>query len=199
MSLFDNIKDNIKKSLGVAVDKSREAIDLYNLQSSIWLMSKQKEHLFNKLGKILYEHYQQNRPVPEAALELCQDLENTDREIRVARENMKKLMSKSRDELRQIIAGKQLKCECGSPIDESQKFCGNCGRNIEFQLEELEEEEEKFQEEPAGFCNNCNAPYSEGDLFCPGCGQKLFTDISINSNVLKNFELPEKNTDRKKE
>ena len=89
MSLFNNIKANIKKSFGVAADKSREALELYNLKSSVWMMKKQKRHLFSKLGEMVYEEYKNNKPVPEIATEKCQEIEETDMEIQAAEEKIR--------------------------------------------------------------------------------------------------------------
>lgn len=51
---------------------------------------------------------------------------------------------------------------CGSPINESQKFCGVCGLNLEGVVPQK-----------AAACPTCGLPISPGQQFCGSCGTKL--------------------------
>jgi len=56
-----------------------------------------------------------------------------------------------------------VKCpSCGSPINESQKFCGVCGLNLEG-----------IVQKQANVCPTCGLPISPGQQFCGSCGTKL--------------------------
>jgi predicted nucleic acid-binding Zn ribbon protein len=51
---------------------------------------------------------------------------------------------------------------CGSPINQSQKFCGVCGLNLESAVQQK-----------AAACPTCGLPISPGQQFCGSCGTKL--------------------------
>ena len=51
---------------------------------------------------------------------------------------------------------------CGSPINESQKFCGVCGLNLE-----------SIVKKQTNACPTCGLPISPGQQFCGSCGTKL--------------------------
>lgn len=51
---------------------------------------------------------------------------------------------------------------CGSPINESQKFCGVCGLNLVGMIQQK-----------ATACPTCGSPMSPGQQFCGTCGTNL--------------------------
>ena len=56
-------------------------------------------------------------------------------------------------------------CEnCGSPINEKNKFCGKCGTPVDVA--------------PTYTCNNCGSPIGLGDKFCSVCGNQLNNSFS---------------------
>ena len=54
-----------------------------------------------------------------------------------------------------------MKCyNCGAPIQMTQKFCPNCGTEVNVEHN----------------CPNCKTPYEEGQKFCLECGTKLINE-----------------------
>ena len=54
--------------------------------------------------------------------------------------------------------------ECGNELDESLKFCPNCGSKVEI------------PEDQINFCTECGAKIMDGAKFCHECGNTLFED-----------------------
>lgn len=58
-------------------------------------------------------------------------------------------------------------CEkCGSEINETDKFCSNCGEEISFTENNI--------------CGKCGAEIGENDKFCSSCGEKVNSNENVN-------------------
>ena len=62
--------------------------------------------------------------------------------------------------------------KCGNILNPGQRFCGNCGAEVENVPEEAPAQTPV--EEQAAFCPNCGAKIEDKDsVFCSECGTKL--------------------------
>lgn len=72
---------------------------------------------------------------------------------------------------------------CGSPVDESSDFCGNCGHVIEKNT--------IASNTGTSVCRNCGAPLAPGNIFCDQCGTPVNSDdIAVASEAKKNMVVP---------
>lgn len=178
MSLFDKIKANIKKSLGVAADRSKEAWEMANLQSTLWILKKQRDHMFLKMGELVYRFYLNNESYQDIIRERCVEIDDTEVEIKKTEEKIQEIIRIGKEKIREYLSGQQ-RCRCGALLSEGDEFCLSCGEPIKKEEKvspRIEEKEEKAPQKTgqlAGYCSICNFPYKKGQYFCPRCGAGL--------------------------
>lgn len=85
-----------------------------------------------------------------------------------------------------------LECSnCGTHVDESDKFCFRCGKSLINEKKEIEDNVERNK----GFCPNCQSKVDEDDKFCVVCGHNIqkgngdkHTE-AIEENITNNIDL----------
>lgn len=73
-------------------------------------------------------------------------------------------MKKSMQSYTKEVSSKNNCKNCGEELDESSKFCSNCGTKVE--INEGVEKKNKF-------CSECGSPISGNSKFCSECGAKV--------------------------
>src|SRR4030042_1385036 len=56
---------------------------------------------------------------------------------------------------------------CGAPIAFGNRFCGNCGKQLNWQTQQQRQSPPQYQ------CPACNKPVTSNTQFCQNCGASL--------------------------
>jgi hypothetical protein len=132
---LESFFEKLKRSLGFAAGKSKNAWDLANRQSGIWIMEKQRTQLIQKLGETFYSQFRNKNKNTEALSSLCLEIERTDKEIEKAR-NKGEISSSSgmgttgSSEESPMFDPNVKRCKCGTPIVPGRLFCSLCGSKL---------------------------------------------------------------------
>lgn len=124
------------------------------LQESIKTYELEKTKLLLELGQTTYDQWKENphSELPESVLRLANVYAKLYASIKRQNE-MKK-------------AGEVNACECGAPLQQTDQFCGSCGRP------QVEEEQPELVS-----CTRCEAEVPH-KLYCASCGFALSTVYS---------------------
>jgi hypothetical protein len=104
-------------------------LDITMLNGKIGTLKYQRKELIEELGNITHTMYLNGEYDKDRLNEKCQNICDLDAQILKVEEEIKNI---------QIAADESLGkpkpigyCECGSPILESDKFCGKCGKKVD--------------------------------------------------------------------
>jgi hypothetical protein len=123
--------DKLKKTLGFAAGKSKDAWDMANKKSGAWMMEKQKAQLLHKLGEAFYLQYRKKEKNSDLLANLCLEIERTDREIDKALNRDSSNVSVGDGSAESPIFDPNVKrCKCGTPIVPGRLFCSLCGSKL---------------------------------------------------------------------
>lgn len=111
MGFLDQVKEvaqGVAKSTG-------DQIEIAKMNSEIKAIENKQKDLMAEVGQIMYRNYCEGNNVPEAIVEICQQIEETNKNIN--------------DLSVKVLAFKELKkCTvCGNIISINDVFCKKCG------------------------------------------------------------------------
>ncbi len=183
MSFFDSFKSNVKKTLGIAKDKSRDALELINLKADHLKLAQKRTRLINELGEYVYYQYFDGEADTQGIMKRCREIETLEDELSSVEERIKHLIKNStRIESLQVNGHEEenqqtpeytdnIICSCGSIVPPGSRFCVKCGKNIEDIVKETGNSQEKLNQ--VNICSNCGETNEIENLFCFRCGNKL--------------------------
>lgn len=146
---MDNIKSTINKnksSLENLKEKNKLNIEIEKAQN-------EKTKIFVNAGIELYEMVRNEQVMQEDLVNLFDNMVELDKTIYELNLKVEKIQSKN-----------SIKCECGNILKDNSKFCSQCGKKIE--------EEVEFE-----ICEFCSSEIRENAKFCVCCGNKVSKNI----------------------
>ncbi|WP_250674233.1 hypothetical protein LZ906_006385 [Paraclostridium ghonii] len=142
---MNNIKSTINKnklSLENLKEKNKLNIEIEKAQ-------KEKAIVFVSAGVKLYEMVRKEEVTQENLVNLFDSMIELDKIIYESNLKLKKIQSKN-----------NIKCECGNTLNDNGKFCSQCGKKIEEEVE-------------CEICEFCSSDIREDSKFCVCCGNKV--------------------------
>jgi hypothetical protein len=173
MSILGKFKDKVAQSFIEAGNRSKEAINLANLKAQVWMLEKQRNHLYFELGR---EYYKMKLAgaVDELGLNfIVVQLRETDDAVSLNQAKIKEILDEAKSRITEVFTPVTIQCQCGSIIDDGTKFCGFCGANVENLLKEMKDPGKNQTEKFSQFCGICGIPKDNDDVFCSNCGSPL--------------------------
>ena len=198
MAFFDKI-GNLAKNIG---DKTNEAIETNKLNAKINTEKTAIANEMKKLGEYYYRKHEQGEPLDEGALEFCAVIDEHNRAIQEAQEEIARIKKETEEEklrrekeleeaekARQESKIKQaatptsesVSCPaCGAVNAKEMKFCKACGANMEepAAAQEVCPACGAKNGVDAKFCKECGARMPQAHI-CKACGEKLSEDAKF--------------------
>ncbi len=127
MDIFNQIGKKIKDTSQDVAQKTKEMVEINDLNSKIKLAQKDIDHCFKMMGKIYFDEH---KDAPEAAYkDLVKQVISYQKEIEEYNTQIEALKEKETEE---EAKEEVLRCpKCNAIIERNQKFCSNCGQKIE--------------------------------------------------------------------
>lgn len=155
---------NVQNTIGMGlsklqdgIDKSKSKVDLIKevskINKTIEDISSKKADLLLEIGLMCYQKVREGNLYDNEIDEKCKGIIGFDYLIY---ENERKI-----EEINNL--DKEFLCDCGNNITPEDKFCGECGKRVEVEIEE-----DKYFT-----CNNCEMDILYQAKFCPCCGIKI--------------------------
>lgn len=159
---FDKVKQGINKGVTTVSVRSKEALDTTKLKTQIDMLHVQKKERIEELGNVVYVMHLRGGFDEERFRAKCREIEGVDGQIKDKEAEMAQVRARSEEALgRQMPLGV---CECGAEVFDSRKFCGRCGKKIDFVMPDRNETRNNQQ------CSQCGQPLLLDAMFCNECG-----------------------------
>lgn len=163
---MSNLKEKFDKRFSKVqdgIDKGREKVELVKEKSylgkEIAEYGFKKASLLLEMGELLYTKLRKNEILDSEFDDYKTKITEIDKYIYDISMNIKELEKSRIDEL----------CECGSIVNPTAKFCGECGKRVEIDEVEIEKK----------VCSNCESEVSIDSKYCVCCGFKLDEKIEF--------------------
>jgi len=152
---------------------SNGVFEIQNLKEQTEALNTHKKIALEELGTIVYTNISQGLSEEKKVKEMCDLIKTIDNQIKEKEGGILKIS----DEIKESIL--RLKpippCDCGTELYEGIRFCYECGKKVEENVNgEGEEEEKKGVTEKA--CIQCGKQLPKDLSFCDDCG--IYTEVS---------------------
>jgi hypothetical protein len=152
---------------------SKGVLEIQNLKEQTEALNTHKKSDLEELGTIVYANILQGLPEEKKVKEMCDLIKAIDNQIK---EKEGEILNIS-DKIKESILRLKLipPCDCGTELYEGIKFCYECGKKVEENVNgEGEKEEKKGATEKA--CIQCGKQLPKDLSFCDDCG--IYTEVS---------------------
>lgn len=159
MAFYDNLKDKISKTGQDAIQKTQNIADATKLSMTNNQIEKSNKELYEKIGRIYFEKYQ-NTIDDADILELTNQLLSNQGQIKANTDQI------------YALKGVQPCPGCGAEVTKGVKFCAKCGTQVPEWVEpQVNTNISESKNTPSGdFCTSCGVYMVNGA--CPVCGKK---------------------------
>lgn len=137
------------------INSIQKETDRLKIKKSISDSEDRKAKLFFEMGMKTYYKIRKGELSTEDFEEICDEIKNLDIDIYTQYMKLRQLQENS----------KRTTCECGYVAFKDEKFCPQCGQNL--QPKELEYK----------LCKSCNSKIDIDSNFCGCCGHKIEDEI----------------------
>jgi len=152
---------------------SKGVLEIQNLKEQTEALNTHKKSDLEELGTIVYANILQGLPEEKKVKEMCDLIKTIDNQIK---EKEGEILNIS-DKIKESILRLKLMppCDCGTELYEGIKFCYECGKKVEENVNgEGEKEEKTGATEKA--CIQCGKQLPKDLSFCDDCG--IYTEVS---------------------
>lgn len=129
-NFFEKVKQGIGKGVTTVSVRSKEVFETTQIKSQISELQKRKGEALEELGNIVYTLFLKNEFNEERVRHRCAGIADLDRQIREKEEELRVIHAEAEERLGKPVAIGR--CGCGAEIRAGSKFCGKCGRKVEF-------------------------------------------------------------------
>jgi hypothetical protein len=151
---------------------SNGVLEIQTLKKQTGALNTHKKTALEELGTIVYANILQGLPEEKKVKEMCDLIKAIDNQIKEKEGEILKIS----DEIKESILRLKLipPCDCGTELYEGIKFCYQCGKKVEENVNgEGEKEEKKDATEKA--CIQCGKQLPKDFPFCNDCG--IYTEV----------------------
>ena len=133
MEIIDNMRKKVRDATLSALKASSDLIEISKINMAINSEEQKIKSLMFEMGREVYESYKQGEAVDAELAEMCEEIARAEMDI----EDMKL----------KILEIKNLKrCSgCSAEIDEDYAYCPKCGKKVETEKVNRDEEEEESE------------------------------------------------------
>ncbi len=123
---LDKMFQGIDKGVTTVSVKSRELIEVTRITGQIGALNEERKNALAELGDVVFDLASRNEinPIP-AILERCEAIREIDRIIQEKEAEQRRI----RQEANQAL-GIEVCPGCGAKVDERDRFCRTCGKQI---------------------------------------------------------------------
>lgn len=151
------MQDTIGKGLNKlqdSIDKNKNKLDtikeVSRLNDITKKVSEKKTNLLIELGNATYLKFREGKIEDYELQSICNKFVVLD-----------SMIYKNKRKIDELSQSKDIRCSCGMQLDESIKFCGNCGNKVE-----------KLVQINNTICRICEEEIPNNSRFCPCCGNR---------------------------
>jgi hypothetical protein len=121
-----NLKKEFNKGVAVVGAKSKEIIETTKIKNQIEDLKKAKLQTFQEIGETVYQmSLDENYSGEETIKEKCQAITELDQQIQAKDMELKGIRQETQEAVGKIV------CQsCGAAMEDSVKFCSDCGVKI---------------------------------------------------------------------
>lgn len=149
----ENFKDYILKIKDKIIDKNSALDDMEDINLSLENAEARKTNLLLQMGILTHKMIRENRINDECFNDLCEEILELDKFI-----YQNKVEFDTQNDIEYTLI-----CECGNNIGCSDKFCSECGNQIE----------DKSKYENTIICPICECNIDIDSIYCTCCGNKI--------------------------
>ncbi|WP_373599225.1 zinc ribbon domain-containing protein [Paraclostridium bifermentans] len=150
---IENGISKIEKGFEKGKNKMDSRKEISQLNKKLNELDSRKQQSLQELGSMVYNLVSKGLIENEEIKEKCNNIAG-----------YQHLIYENKKEVEDIkILKEGFKCGCGNTLYSDDKFCGNCGKKVEIQEEEV----------TYITCRRCETEINEEANFCPCCGIKL--------------------------
>ncbi len=155
-SKLHKVTKSFQKGYEKNVNKFQTSQEVLKLKENISQNEGIRFKLVVSIGEKYYFKYRNGELKGDNDIEeICSKILDLDKKIF---RDLKTIEEKTKNDSENII------CECGAPLTSDDKFCRNCGKNIENLKKEFVEKV---------ICSNCKEEIPVDSKYCNCCGMKL--------------------------
>jgi hypothetical protein len=152
---------------------SKGVLEIQNLKEQTEALNTHKKSDLEELGTIVYANILQGLPEEKKVKEMCDLIKTIDNQIKEKEEEILNISDKIKESILRLKL--MPPCDCGTELYEGIKFCYECGKKVEENVNgEGEKEEKKGATEKA--CIQCGKQLPRDLSFCDDCG--IYTEVS---------------------
>jgi seryl-tRNA synthetase len=152
---------------------SNGVLEIQNLKEQTEALNTHKKTALEELGTIVYTSISEGLSEEKNVKEMCDLMKGIDNQIREKEEEILRISDRIRES---ILRLKPIPpCDCGTELYEGIKFCYQCGKKVDRNVNgEGQKEEKKESTEKA--CIQCGKKLPKDLSFCDDCG--IYTEVS---------------------
>lgn len=174
-NFMDKIRGAVDRGVVSVGAKSKELMEIAQIQSSIKRLEQERNVRLHRLGESIYRMLVNGGdPDVEALKPLVGSVRGLDERIAKARarivhlqEDTQRTIEAARAFTEEPLAG----CPCGSPLRETSRYCPRCGRDVSQIVADAQRTHATSPPpRPSTTCSRCGRPLPAGVRFCAACG-----------------------------
>jgi NADH pyrophosphatase NudC (nudix superfamily) len=156
-SVARNVTDKANDAFKTATDKANDALEINRINTKINGENQKISRFKAQLGEYIWTRFEAGDVFDENASEICTQIAACKENISEFEQNIQRIKEAN------AAPGTTILCSaCGKQVEQSLKFCPNCGNR----LADATEPEKKL-------CPNCGQELGKDQKFCGACGAKL--------------------------
>ncbi len=151
---------------------SKGVFEIQNLKEQTEALNTHKKSDLEELGTIVYANISQGLPDEKKVKEMCDLIKTIDNQIKEKEGEILNISDKVKES---ILRLKPIPpCDCGTDLYEGIKFCYQCGKKVEKNVNGEGEKEEK-RDATDKACIQCGKQLPKDFPFCNDCG--IYTEV----------------------
>jgi len=140
-NFIEKVKEKVVEEISAISAKSLRSLELTKLRTKLRDLEKEKNDKINELGKLVYDLFSRNDYDEQKIRGLFSTIKVTDNQIVTTENEIKRLQETPTTTGTTSIAV----CECRSGLTSGQKFCSNCGKDVQTILAKAGETTEEIR------------------------------------------------------
>ncbi|WAC07932.1 MAG: zinc ribbon domain-containing protein [Thermodesulfobacteriota bacterium] len=139
---IERVKEKALEGINSLSSKSYRSLWLMKLRTKVMDLEKEKNDKINELGRLVYDLFRRDEYDEPKVRGLFSAISETEHQIVTTENEIKRLEEISATTGHTSMAA----CECGASLTSGQKFCSNCGKEVQTILTQADQTTEESRE-----------------------------------------------------
>lgn len=127
---FNKMKESLDKGVSTISAKSQELVETTKIKTEISNLKQKHNQAISELGNLVYVMMGGSGLDEEKIRTKCEQILLLEDQIKAKEKEMQLIHQKAQENVAEAPPA-QLICQCGTPYQEGDKFCGKCGSKFE--------------------------------------------------------------------